>query len=102
MSNKHRDHVERRYNSLISAMQHVINYNLPDDFIDSFILQLKVYGENFHPLLEREDNPVVWVLWQLIVCMYGDYGTSPRSGWITNLSGALRFLEELKGGNKNE
>lgn len=100
MSNKHRDHVERRYNALINALRLVVHYNADMEHIEELEHDLKVYGENFYPALTRytrEENSVLWVLWQLIVCMYGNYGTSPRSGWITNLSGALKFLEELKG-----
>lgn len=98
MSNKHRDHVERNYRRFINALCMVIHYNAEDDFLDNFILQLKVYGENFHPVITppMEDNPLAFVLWQLIVCMYGDFGVSPRAGWITDLSGAIRFLEEVK------
>lgn len=103
MSNEHRDHIERRYNSLINALSDVIYYNTNDDFLDNFICQLKVYGENFHPSIDppKERNPVVFVLWQIIVCMYGSYSVSPRGGWIDDLSAALCFLEELKGGEKN-
>lgn len=102
MSNKHRDHVERRYNSLIYALRLVIHYNTNDEFLEEFERDLKVYGENYVPAFTKfssSDCPVSWVLWQLLVCMYGDYGTSPRSGWINNLTGALRFIDELKGGN---
>lgn len=100
MANKHRDNIERRYNSLISALQNVINYNTNDDFLEEFERDLKVCGEKYFPSFSKfaiKDCPVSWVLWQLLVCMYGDYGVSPRVGWITNLSGALDFLEELKG-----
>jgi len=29
--------------------------------------------------------------------MYGDFGVSPRAGWITDPAGAIAFLEKLKG-----
>lgn len=105
MSNKHRDHVERRYNALINALRLVVHYNTNDDFLEEFTQDLKLYGENYYPAFTKfsfAECPVSWVLWQLIVCMYGDYGTSPRSGWINNLEGALRFLEVLKEGKDNE
>lgn len=101
MSNKHRDHIERRYNLLMDALRCLIDYNCKTGCIDELLCDLHIYGENYHLVVTYEENPVMWVLWQIIICMYGDYGVSPRAGWITNLSGAIRFLEELKGGNKN-
>lgn len=87
----------------MDSLGDVIYYNMPFDFLDNFVCQLKLYGENFHPTIEppKEDNPIVWVLWQMIVCMYGDYGTSPRGGCITDIAGAIKFLEELKGDRTN-
>lgn len=105
MSNKYRDHVERRYNSLINALRLFVHYNADMEHIEELERDLKVYGENFYPALTRytrEENPVIWIIWQLLVCMYGDYGTSPRAGWITDLTGAIAFLDELKGGKNNE
>lgn len=104
MSNKHRDHVERRYKRLINALCMVIHYNTNDDFLEEFTRDLHVYGENYVPAFTKftvKECPISWVLWQLIVCMYGDYGVSPRAGWITDLSGAISFLEELNGGEKS-
>ncbi len=105
MGNKHRDHVERRYNALINALRLVVHYNANDDFLEEFERDLKVYGENYFPSFSKfttEYCPVSWVLWQLLVCMYGDYGVSPRSGWINDLAGAIRFINELKGDKNNE
>ena len=101
MANKHRDHIERRYNLIMDALRYVIHYNCEIGCIDVILRDLRIYGENYNLVVNYEDNPVVWVLWQMIIIMYGDYGVSPRAGWITNLSGAIRFLEELKGDDKN-
>lgn len=32
------------------------------------------------------------LLWMALVQCFGDYGASPRSGWITDTRGAARFL----------
>ena len=104
MSNKHRDHIERRYHKLMDALRYVIHYNMPDDYIDNLICDVRAYEEFYHPTLGNgfmKDSPITWVLWQIIICMYGDYGTSPRSGWITDVAGAIKFLEELKGDRNN-
>jgi len=33
--------------------------------------------------------------WMLCVCMFGDYGTSPRYGWIEKPEEAIKFLESI-------
>lgn len=35
------------------------------------------------------------MLWMCLVQMYGDYGTSPRFGWITDWDECKRFLEAI-------
>ena len=38
-------------------------------------------------------------MWSILVCMFGDYGTSPRSGWIVNVKECIEFIDKnLKGG----
>ena len=32
------------------------------------------------------------LLWMILVQRFGDYGTSPRSGWIEDTEGAAMFL----------
>ena len=101
MSNKHIDHVERKYRRLINALRLVIHYNCGLEQLDELDTDLRIYGENFCIPPSRftcEDNPVIWIVCQLLVCMYGDFGVSPRAGWINNLEGALHFIEELKDG----
>lgn len=43
----------------------------------------------------EESETVKAVLWFLLVCMYGDYGTSPRFGWIENKEKAMDFLNGI-------
>ena len=37
-------------------------------------------------------------LFMIIVCLFGNYGTSPRSGWVerANMNECIRFLELCK------
>ena len=35
------------------------------------------------------------MLWIIAVSMYGDYGTSPRSGWITNIDDFYEFVNHI-------
>lgn len=34
-------------------------------------------------------------IWIIAVKLYGDYGTSPRSGWIENIEGFKRFIDAI-------
>ena len=34
-------------------------------------------------------------IWMLLVGMFGDWGTSIRSGWIENLDACIEFINEL-------
>lgn len=40
-------------------------------------------------------DPQLEVIWMLLVRLYGDYGTSPRHGWVTRTLEAINFLEHL-------
>ena len=39
------------------------------------------------------DDDGVELLWMMLVQYFGDYGTSPRSGWVSDTSGAAEFLD---------
>ena len=43
----------------------------------------------------REPDTVVGWLWFILACRFGDYGTSPRFGWIEDKGSAIQFLEYL-------
>lgn len=55
---------------------------------------------NLNDLRERYDIDMQYdeelnVLWLLLVDMFGDYGTSPRTGWIVNRKECADFLESI-------
>lgn len=35
------------------------------------------------------------VIWMIAVMLYGEYGTSPRSGWIENVDGFNKFIDAI-------
>lgn len=35
------------------------------------------------------------VIWMICVCMFGDYGTSPRSGWIEHKDEFFAFIDAI-------
>jgi hypothetical protein len=46
-------------------------------------------------LKEYDCNHFLRVLWSILVIEYGDYGTSPRFGWIYTDTGVKEVLEEF-------
>lgn len=59
-----------------------------DAFLTLDYLEEKLHLEMFY---DKELN----VLWLLLVEMFGDCGTSPRSGWIEKRSECANFLETV-------
>ena len=95
------------------ALANVLWYNDNDaEIIDGFIKYLQEdkrfepgYGLNPYasfpgaPLITRQDvieDRLNAVIWQMLVLMFGDYGTSPRYGWIVDISGAIAYLKSLR------
>ena len=35
------------------------------------------------------------VIWMIAVMLYGNYGTSPRSGWIEDIDGFKKFIDTI-------
>ena len=46
-------------------------------------------------LLERGDQAQIQVFWMIGILLYGNYGTSPRTGWIDDWDGFMRFLDAI-------
>ena len=48
-------------------------------------------------LTSAEDEPQAQLLWMVAVCLYGEYGTSPRYGWILkdNWEECKQFFKRL-------
>lgn len=56
-------------------------------------LNLDDLKERYH--LDMQNNEELNVLWLLLVEMFGDCGTSPRTGWIVNRKECADFLESI-------
>lgn len=43
------------------------------------------------------DDERINLIWMILVCMYGDYGTSPRSGWLElkNKEKIINFIDKV-------
>lgn len=101
------------YDTILEAMRSVLWYNtLTPAFIDvkqalERELSKKVYSiwdcDNVgRPDTENCKNEQFEVFWILIVQMFGNYGVSPRHGWVDNdrLKDALDFVNMLLEGNE--
>jgi hypothetical protein len=68
---------------------------------------LRVCTEVKKRLKKEANSPILWtdegsIIYGTLVCLYGDYGTSPRSGWFESkeiveeiINGIDEKLEEL-------
>ena len=63
-------------------------YNGYEDDLDEIIEYLKKKKNSnssiFRPDMIKSDGstPLLELFWMILVMQYGEYGTSPRSGWI--------------------
>lgn len=44
-------------------------------------------------ILKYDVNSIDGILWSTLVVMFGEYGTSPRFGWIDEVGECLYFLD---------
>ena len=83
------------------ALNYLVSYNCYDDIVRSLLKHISSFHENETILSPKglkygdEGETVEAILWFLLVCMFGDYGTSPRFGWVTDRNGAVKFLQGL-------
>lgn len=78
---------------LIEALDSVIWYNGHFDQIREWIDKLKATEEGKLCHCPDFDDHGLEVFWMLCVLMFGNYGTSPRSGWIEDHAGCIEFLK---------
>lgn len=90
------------HDKIIEALETVIWYNgyygIIQDWIDKGDAAVK--SGNYPQILDK--NEQLEVIWMICVSMFGDYGTSPRSGWITDWKSCREFLVKISGNCKEE
>ena len=79
------------------ALKLMVKYNGYSDYVESIIDHINGFRRGYVvcPDWLRDPHTVTGWLWFILVCRFGDYGTSPRFGWIEDRDGAMRFLERL-------
>ena len=90
-------------NRLEDALRAVSWYNgLEEDLSKILDIQPDVNGYlNVNDYLKKigigvdEWGGQLQMFWMMCVYLYGDYGTSPRFGWITDIDGAKDFIRRI-------
>lgn len=81
------------YNGLYSFLFE-IKYDIENDIGIDEVGQftLNEYEDRHENIDEQEE-----IFWMILVLLFGDYGTSPRRGWlyIQNKDGILKFLNAI-------
>lgn len=85
------------YNAMVDALW----YNVGNEFVEDLCERYKnwngasgSFGISDIPD-EWYDNECLNQYWSMIVLAFGDYGTSPRSGWVPKSEKADKFFEDL-------
>lgn len=91
------------YEELINAIANVVFYNGYEDDLKNISDYIKYYDrEEYYSFAYPKEILKTYkvdefpnIVWSLMVLMFGDYGTSPRFGWIDieNKDKALAFLD---------
>lgn len=77
---------------LLDALDSVTWYNgFAEEIMRWKDLPYSNYGI-IYPIIE---DPQIEVIWMICCVLFGDYGTSPRSGWITDREGFYEFIDAI-------
>ena len=78
-------------------------YNGYEDEFDKLLYYLKDQQNNdsysiFRPDFITPENEIMELYWMLLVFTFGEYGTSPRSGWIDRdkLDDCIKHITEMR------
>ena len=85
------------------ALQDVIWYS-DCDFLDPFLEYLESQSQKNKIMIRFPDNDLInishgnyndlrSVFWQILVLKFGDYGTSPRYGWIDKIPECIEYVK---------
>lgn len=71
--------------------------------LDDIVIKWKDYKKEddvpyyaYEPGLNDGNYRQLEMVWMYLVLCFGDYGTSPRSGWIEDFDGYKKWFEELE------
>lgn len=80
-----------KYHDMLDALDSVTWYNFLAEYVFKWIfIEPDDKTGHIHANYSGEcieDECQLQALWMIAVCLFGEYGTSPRSGWIENIDG---------------
>lgn len=79
------------YNGLA---EEIIKWKEPGYFDEEYG-RLSWNWDYFRSEFDMSMREQIEVIWMICVCLFGDYGTSPRSGWIENKEEFYRFVDAI-------
>lgn len=82
------------FSKLECALQSVVWYNgLHEELLKwKEVEPTDIYGKI---VTIDVDDPQLQVFWMLAVKMFGDYGTAPRVGWINDIEGFHKWIDDM-------
>jgi len=85
--------------SVSRALADLSWYNGYYDDLQKIKEYIKSFGNDNHAtfpdFLPDDCDTFLRVFWSILVLMYGEYGTSPRYGWVEDRKNATRFIDRV-------
>ena len=79
-------------------LESALCYNVGVEVVEKVLRKLKecdVQLSPFGDFQEWNEDECLNLYWTMFVLLYGDYGTSPRSGWIHKTPESIKFFEDM-------
>ena len=84
--------VFKNYDSVLDAILSSFHYNYDKSYLIKVAEDVKNRLQNGPYRIPTEEGHIIM---GILVCLYGDYGTSPRYGWIENKLLIPEFIKIL-------
>ena len=84
-----------RYNGLNEPVREWKNYPLTKYGYINFDNQYDWNNSNGNTYMGAMDEGALQLIWMILVLMHGNYGTSPRFGWIEDVEGFKKTIDEI-------
>ena len=94
--------INRKYSDKNDNILWCLWYNGYEDFIKEIFGKIKEFDVNGDILTCKDifesplcKNSPEQILWMWLVLEFGDYGTSPRNGWIDDIDSLVLYLSDF-------
>jgi hypothetical protein len=78
------------------ALDSIVWYNGHYEWLKKLRDDLEAWDNGFFPYQgDIEWHTEQHCIWMLLVGMFGDWGTSIRTGWIEDIAGCIKFIDEI-------